>query len=141
MLMNISDIDIHSLLPQKEPFVMIDKLLQCDKQTTITSFVIKSDNLFFDKEVFTESGIVENIAQTCAARLGYINSVLNSSGVKIGFIGSVKNLNLHRLPLEDERLETRIDVQDEIFNIVLVKATVRIADEVIADCEMKIAEQ
>jgi hypothetical protein len=73
--------------------------------------------------------------------MGYINLERRGGEVRVGFIGSIRNLNLHRLPKVGELLETEIVVQSEIFNMTLVNATVKIGEELIADCEMKISEQ
>lgn len=91
--------------------------------------------------VLIESAVVENIAQTCAARMGYINLILNSGNVKLGFIGAIKDFHLYRCPIVNEILETLIEVKSEVFNIVLVEAKVWVNKELIADCEMKISEQ
>lgn len=139
--MEIHEIDIQTLLPQQRPFIMIDRLLLCDRMQTQTDFLVQADNLFCDEGMLMESAIIENIAQTCAARMGYSNSVINTGEVRVGFIGSVRNFNLYRLPKIGETLVTQVDVQSEVFNITLVNATVKINDELIAECEMKISEQ
>ena len=139
--MEISEIDIKTLLPQQVPFVMVDRLLQCDKVITRTELTIRQDNLFVQNERFIESGLVENIAQTCAARMGYINSVVHDGKVRIGFIGSVKNLNIYSLPKINDTILTRVEVLNEVFNITLVNAEIRCGEILIADCEMKISEQ
>ena len=59
-------IDIHQLLPQQEPFVMVSSLVQIDKVRTVTELVIDADNLFVENDRLTTEGVVENIAQTCA---------------------------------------------------------------------------
>jgi len=139
--MEITDIDVQTILPQQRPFVMISTLLQCDMVTTKTNLHVAADNLFCYNGVLIETGIIENIAQTCAARMGYINSIVNTGEVRVGFIGSVRNLQIYRLPKVGETIETQVDVQSEVFNITLVLAKVTIGNEVIADCEMKISEQ
>lgn len=139
--MEISNIDIKTLLPQQPPFVMLDNLLHCDKVVTETRFTIRPDNLFLRGKQFVESGLVENIAQTCAARMGYMNSILNDGSVRIGFIGSVKNLNIYKLPNVNDTLHTKIEVLNEVFNITLVNAQIICNGELIVDCEMKISEQ
>jgi len=139
--MNISSINIHSLLPQQPPFVMVDRLMHCDTLVTKTQFLVRNDNLFIKNGFLLESGIVENIAQTCAARMGYINSIINDNEVKLGFIGAIKNLNIHKSLKVGDLLETQIEVQNEVFNMILVNAKVLVGTDLIAECEMKISEQ
>ena len=132
-------INIAELLPQREPFIMVDKLTHFDEIVTRTSLKVKADNIFVENNQFTESGVMENIAQTCAARMGYINKHLCADKVKIGFIGSIKDLVFEELPKVGDELKTTIEVVNEIFAITLVNAKVEVADKLIASCEMKIA--
>ena len=46
-----------------------------------------------------------------------------------------------RTPLVGEVLTTTIDVVQEVFQVTLVHATVQVADEVIAETDLKIALQ
>ena len=136
--MEIKDIDILTLIPQRRPFVMIDRLLTFDEIESSTDFVIKEDNIFCKDGLFLETGIMENIAQTCAARIGYIN-INNNESVKIGVIGSIKDLIITKLPKVGTTLVTKVKVLSEVFAITLVEAEVYDNDELIAKCEMKIS--
>ncbi len=73
---DLRHIDIHELLPQQEPFVMIGTLTHFDRTLTVTETEVKADNIFVDNGYFTASGLMENIAQTCAARIGYVNKYI-----------------------------------------------------------------
>lgn len=137
-MMEIKDIDILSLIPQRRPFVMIDRLLSFDEIESSTDFVIKEDNIFCKDGLFLETGIMENIAQTCAARIGYIN-INNNESVKIGVIGSIKDLIITKLPKVGTTLVTKVKVLSEVFAITLVEAEVYDNEELIAKCEMKIS--
>jgi len=132
-------INILELLPQRPPFVMLDALTHFDEVITRTRLQVTTDNIFVEKNSFTESGIIENIAQTCAARMGYINKYIQSDSVKIGFIGSIKDLIINKLPKTGDILNTTIEVVSEVFAITLVNAKVEVGDKLIASCEMKIS--
>lgn len=118
---------------------MVRKLRHFDMEKTITTTKIVDSNIFVEKGVFTASGIIENIAQTCAARIGYVNKYILKKGIQLGFIGAIRNLNLYRCPRVGEVIETSIITIEEIFGMTLVTATVKVGDEIIADSEMKIA--
>jgi predicted hotdog family 3-hydroxylacyl-ACP dehydratase len=137
--MDFSKINILELLPQQPPFIMVDKLLHFDEVKTVTEFSVRSENLFFEDGRLTSSGLVENIAQTCASRIGYVNKYILKQSVKLGYIGAIRNLVIHRTPLLGEKLTTTIEVIEEIFKMTLVKATVLCGEEVLATAEMKIA--
>jgi len=138
-IMDFSRIDILDILPQQQPFVMIDKLLLFDEKKTVTELAVRSDNLFFDQGRLSESGLVENIAQTCAARIGYFNKYILKENVKLGYIGAIRKLNIYRTPSEGEVLTTEIEVLEEIFKMTLVSATIKSGSEIIVTADMKIA--
>ena len=134
----IEDITLNELLPQRPPFVMIDRLLSSDEVYSVTELLVREDNLFVENERLTASGLIENIAQTCAARIGYIN--LSKGGtVKIGVIGSISNLTIERTPKVGEKLTTTIKLLEEVFNMTLVEAVIKSGDEEIVHANMKIA--
>ena len=42
-------VDVHKLLPQQEPFVMIDRLVHYDPVRTVTALEVRPDNIFADE--------------------------------------------------------------------------------------------
>ncbi|MBQ4229503.1 MAG: pseudouridylate synthase [Bacteroidaceae bacterium] len=134
------DIDILELLPQRPPFVMVDHLVDYSETQTTCELTIRKDNVFCENGEFAAAGLIEHIAQTCAARLGYYNKYVLKVGVRLGFIGEVKDLEIVRLPREGETLNTTIVVMQEIFDVTLVNAEVRVGTEVIATTRLKIAQ-
>ena len=133
-------IDVHTLLPQQEPFVMIDRLVHYDPVKTVTTLQVRADNIFADDGHLSVAGLNENIAQTCAARMGYI-SLSSGDRVKIGVIGAITGFSVNRTPLVGEVLTTEIEVKQEVFQVTLVHATVKVGEEVIAETDLKIALQ
>lgn len=132
-------IDIHELLPQQEPFVMISSLVRFDMQTTVTETVVSADNMFVEDGVFTAPGIVENIAQTCAARIGYVNKYILKKGIQLGFIGAIRDLKVKQLPKVGDTITTTISVIDSVFGMTLVDAVVLNNGVEVASAQMKIA--
>lgn len=137
--MNYSLIDVTTLLPQQPPFVLIDHLTHFDETVTTTTLLVREDNIFAENDRLNPCALVENIAQTCAARLGYINKYIYHRDVCIGFIGAVKNLCVLRIPRVGELLNTSITVREEVMQLTLVDATVKIGEETVCTAEMKIA--
>lgn len=137
--MDFDKINIEELLPQREPFIMVEKLHYFTMERTVTTLKVSDSNIFVDGGTLSASGLIENIAQTCATRIGYINKYILKKGIQIGYIGAIRGLNIHRLPLVGEVIETTIETLEEIFGMTLVKACVKIGEEVLAESEMKIA--
>lgn len=132
-------INIHTLLPQQEPFVIIGRLTHFSPTEVASELCVKADNLFADTQALMAEGLIEHIAQTCAARIGYVNKYILGKDISIGFIGAVRNFQLHRLPQVGECMSTLVTIKEEVFGMTLAEATVRVGEEVIAETEMKIA--
>lgn len=132
-------IDIHKLLPQQEPFVMTGTLIHFEMNKLVTEFVIPEDNLFVNDGKFSAAGLIENMAQTCAARIGYINKYILLRGIQIGYIGAIRNLEIKDLPSVGDLITTEVNIQEEVFGMLLADANVKCGDKVIASTEMKIA--
>jgi predicted hotdog family 3-hydroxylacyl-ACP dehydratase len=116
---------------------MVDQLLYCDEKMARSSFRVTADNIFVADGKFHEPGLIENMAQTAAARAGHIAR----SGEKtpaIGYIGDVKNLEITSLPKINDELETEIHIENQIFEVTLITGKVWCKKNLIAQCEMKI---
>ncbi|MBQ7512443.1 MAG: pseudouridylate synthase [Prevotella sp.] len=136
---SLKAIDIHELLPQQEPFVMISRLVCFDMVTTVTETDIVDGNIFVEDGHFSASGLIENIAQTCAARIGYVNKFILKKDIQIGFIGAVRNMEITGLPRVGDTITTTVEVQEEVFGMTLATATVTLGDRILVTTEMKIA--
>ena len=128
---------IESLIPQRAPFVMIDQLIGFDEKFTHTAFQVREDNIFVVNGELREPGLVENIAQTAAARAGYISQKENKP-VLVGFIGAVKDLLVFDLPKTGDVLETEISIENQVFDATLISGKIRCSGVLLAQCEMKI---
>lgn len=134
---NFEEIDIVELLPQRPPMVMVGKILSCESNRITTRFTISEENVFSYNGNFQESGLIENIAQTAAALSGY-QAKLNNEKVKLGFIGSIRNLDIFSLPEVGSEIETSVEVIGQVMNVDMIKGEIRLNNEVIAQCEMRI---
>jgi predicted hotdog family 3-hydroxylacyl-ACP dehydratase len=131
------DTPVSSLIPQRPPFVMIDSVVSADEQGCSTLFEIAADNILIENEKFTAAGLIENIAQTAAARAGY-QALQEKQAVRTGFIGAINNLHIFRLPEVNEILETEIKIENQIFDVTLISGKVSCKGSIVAQCEMKI---
>jgi predicted hotdog family 3-hydroxylacyl-ACP dehydratase len=118
---------------------MIDCLTKFDEKITETSFEVRNDNIFVENGKLNACALAENIAQTCAARLGYVNKYILKKDVQIGFIGAIKNLSVVETPSVGDILTTRIEVLQDIMGVTLVDAQIVCNNKVIVKAQMKIA--
>lgn len=133
----LPETDILPLVPQRAPFVMIDTLVACNEQGATTWFTVKPDNLFVENNQLREPALVENIAQTAAARMGYICRAENRP-VPVGFIGAVQNLRVTALPATGDLLHTTITIKNQVFNATVITGEIKTGDKLLATCDMKI---
>jgi predicted hotdog family 3-hydroxylacyl-ACP dehydratase len=135
-MMNISN-DILEFIPQRRPFVMVDKLLYADEEKATTNFTITSGNILCEDGFFSEAGLMENIAQTIAAGRGYKKEMENKP-IAGGYIAAVRNFEIFFLPKINDLLTTEIFVTGTIFNVTNVAGKILLNDSLVAQCEMKI---
>lgn len=129
--------NILELIPQRAPIVMVDEFVGIDENISRTRFTVYEENIFVDNNKLSECGLIEHIAQSAAARVGYIFKS-NNQPIPIGYIGSVNNFELNELPQVGDTVSTTIEILQEVFNITLIKAVCHIGDREIASCKMKI---
>lgn len=124
-------------IPQRPPFVMIDKVERADEEASVTSFSIREGHLFVENGVFTEPGLIENMAQTAAAGTGY-KAQQQGKAAPVGFIGALKGLQILALPSVGETITTTITFVHQVMNAHIVLGKISIGDKEIARCELKI---
>jgi 3-hydroxymyristoyl/3-hydroxydecanoyl-(acyl carrier protein) dehydratase len=135
MLANFEE--IRNLIPQKEPMIMVDGLIEHNNLQTISRLIVTKNNLFCKDGFFHEPGLIENMAQTAALRSGY-EAQLKNETPKIGFIGSLKNITIHHLPKDSDELNTKITVLNELFQALIIRCEVFVSKNLIAEGEMTI---
>jgi predicted hotdog family 3-hydroxylacyl-ACP dehydratase len=128
---------ILGLIPQRPPIVMVDSFFGIEENCSYSGLTVTSDNIFCEAGKLQEPGIIEHIAQSAAARIGFIYTQQGAQ-VPLGFIGSVDKLKIYNLPEVGMKLFTEITVVQEVFDITLIAAQVKAGEELIAECRMKI---
>lgn len=136
------NINVEALIPQKKPFVMVDKLLHFTSTEVEAGLTITNTNIFVKDNIFTEPGLIEHMAQSVALHTGY-DYFLKEKPAPVGYIGSIKSINISELPKVSDRLKTKVTIVQEFMNITLVDISVTVNNKVIAYGQMKtvIAEQ
>ena len=123
------------LIPQRNPIILVDRLLKNNEALSLSDFQIRKDCVFVENGRLSSAGLLENIAQTCALRIGYLNF---GQHVRIGVVGAVKNFSVVRFPAVGETLTTTVKEVLYVAPALVVNAETRIGEESIATCEMKV---
>lgn len=137
--MEFSSIPIKHLIPQRPPFIMVDRVLSCDDTNALTEFTIRDDNILIEDGKLSSIGIIENVAQSCAARMGCVD-LMHGEPIKIGYIGDMRNTIIYKLPKCGERINTFVHVVEDFSNLLLAEVTVKNEDFIIATSLIKVAK-
>ncbi|NIJ55126.1 hypothetical protein [Dyadobacter arcticus] len=128
---------ITQYIPHRAPFVMIDNLINATRERFESDFAILSDNVLVENGFLQETGLIENIAQTCAAAFGYLDREA-AGAPKIGFIGSIGRLEVFELPPVNATIQTVVFPTHQLGNIYLLKGESFLEGRILLGCELKI---
>lgn len=133
----ITDRDfVENLIPQKFPFVMVDKVISFEENFITSGFKVEETNIFTKNGIFQESGLVEHMAQSVALYTGYL-FFLKNEPAPTGYIGSIKLIEIFDLPKVNDNLVTKVNVLYEFAGVTLVDISVLNNELEIARGQMK----
>ena len=135
--MKLPQKSISQYIPHREPFIMIGSLVSVTADRFESEFLIEEHNMLAEDGRFTESGLLENIAQTCAASFGFLNRE-EAGEPKIGFIGAMTKVEVYELPPVNSTIRTIVVPLHQLGNIYLVKGESFMEGRILLGCEMKI---
>ena len=124
-------------LPQRDPFVMVESLWLNNDTTTVTSLTIESENCLTENGLFTESGLLENMAQTAAVRVGY-GFIEAGLEVPVGFITAIKDLKVHAYPKVGDLIYTEAEHVNDVMNFSIVQGRVYVNHQLMAEAEVRV---
>lgn len=137
--MELTDINIQEYLPHREPLLMVDGIIELCKEKVITRFSIQAENIFLLNNQLQESGLIENMAQTCASIVGQSFFDDQSSDTKvIGFITSIKKVNIFALPHLGQEIITKAKLVSQYENICNVSCETFCEDELLGTAEINL---
>lgn len=127
---------VGNLIPQKFPFVMVDKVLAFGENFITSGFTIEETNIFTKNLIFQEAGLIEHMAQSVALYTGY-QFFLKKEPAPTGYIGSIKSIEIFQLPKVNDNLITKVNVLHEFAGVTLVDILVLLNEVEIARGQMK----
>lgn len=126
--------------------LMVDYITDFDEDTVKTIFKIKPDCIFVSDNLLSESGLIENAAQTCSSIVGksYFaeDDFEGLTNDVIGFISVIKSINIYSLPIVKQTLTTKANLvsrfDTDSYSICTIKCTIENETTLLADCEMNL---
>jgi len=137
-------IDIKKFLPHRPPFLLVTDMPFIDDESVITEFEITNDCIFVSANRLSESGIIENAAQTSSAIVGQsyyqIDDFEATSNKLIGYISAIKKAVVHQLPKVGETLISKAKLVSRYDSDELSICTIDCSsfrnDDLIVDCTL-----
>jgi len=129
---------IERLIPQRKPFMMVDRLLEYEEGSAVTAFAVGRDNYFVADGELAIVALVENMAQSASAMAGYKALLEGAEEPPQGILAEVKKFQCHRQPRIGETLTTQVKKGVEVNGVAIVYAKTHVGDELVAETQMKI---
>lgn len=127
---------VGSLIPQKYPFVMVDRLFAYAETGLVAGLTVTGDNIFVKNGVFQEPGLIEHMAQSVALHTGY-RFYLRKETAPTGYIGSINNIAISQLPKLGDAIRTTVSILQEFAGITMVELVTELDGRTIAAGQMK----
>lgn len=134
--------DIASLIPQRDPIMMLDSFACIDERNCSSSLEIREGNIFVNERgVLAQEGILEHVAQSAAAWLGY-KRLQEGKKVTLGFIGDIRKCSyVGAMPVVGDTVHTNIRIVSELGDIFMISATTSVNGQDVVVCSMKLASE
>ena len=127
--------------------LMVDTMFNVRAESVETEFKIKSDCIFLTKNNdLSESGLIENAAQTCSAIVGksyFDEDDLKGVGNKVvGFISAIKSVSIYSLPFVDQVINTKAYLisrfDSDMYSICTIRCSIEREMDLLAECDMNL---
>lgn len=130
---------VRKLLPQKTPFVFVDRVLQSSETETLVELEIPKDGPCIQDGVFTNGGLLEMLAQGFILHCAAQQTDSNRNGVFL--LSGVKTMEVLKRPKSGTVVTGAIQPLQAAFGMFLVKGTVYCENEVIFNATFSVTQK
>ena len=132
--------EIKRLIPQREPFIMVDGFEERSDNSAVTTLSVCPNNYFILPDgTMAETGLIEHLAQSCSALAASRKE--HTEKAPVGMIAEVKNFCCHRRPQLNEQLTTTVTFGFSFGSMTLAHGISKIGEETVAEVDLKIFMQ
>ena len=141
--MRQTEINIQEYLPHRKPMLMVDRIVEIGDRKVTTSFKIKQENIFTENGKLTETGLIENIAQTCSAITGQnfandIQQLKNPGSQIIGFITNIKKIKIFDLPEVGDQIISQAVLKSQFGEICTIVCETFFNEKLLVEAEISL---
>jgi predicted hotdog family 3-hydroxylacyl-ACP dehydratase len=117
--------------------VLIHRLVEASEDHAVSELSVENGGLFVHNGLLAEPGMIENIAQTAAAQIGYQCAIRNVA-VPIGYIAAIRALKIFSLPKDTSIMRTTVRITNQVLDVTVVKGQIEQDGNLCCSCEMRI---
>ena len=130
---------IEALLPHRAPMRFVEALTDCTDTTATATAHFTANHFAVVDGAVLESALVECVAQTAAAALGYrARAQGTSDAANPGMLAAVSNFKIHTRPPLDTVLTVEVRDLKRLGPMLLIAGTISDAGRVIATGELSL---
>lgn len=130
---------ITELIPQRPPFLFVDKILSLEDKKIKTSLTLSGNEDFF-KGHFPGNPIMPGVLlQEALFQSGAALMAGNNTGGGLGVVTRVQNAKFKNMVRPGETLEMEVELTESISNASYMKGTTRVNGKVVLVLEFAVA--
>lgn len=130
--------DIKDLIPQRPPFLFVDKITDLDEKKISTSLSLTGEEDFF-KGHFPGNPIMPGVLLQEALFQSGAALMAGKSGGGLGVVTRVQNAKFKNMVRPGDTLEMEVELTDSISNASYMKGSTRVNGKVVLVIEFAVA--
>jgi 3-hydroxyacyl-[acyl-carrier-protein] dehydratase len=132
-------LDIKELIPQREPFLFVDKILECSEKIISTSLFLTGKEDFF-RGHFPGNPIMPGVLlQEAIFQSGAALMAKNQSMPSLGVVTRVQNAKFKNMVKPGDTLIISVELLEQLANASYMKGNIKVNDKVVLSMEFAVA--
>ncbi|MFG1591470.1 3-hydroxyacyl-ACP dehydratase FabZ [Halobacteriovorax sp. CON-3] len=135
----MSELNVKDLIPQREPFLFVDKIVEREGNKIVTSYQVTGDEDFF-KGHFPGNPIMPGVLLQEA--LFQSGACLMAAGVDggLGVVAKVSNAKFKNMVRPGDELVMEVELTEQISNAFYFKGKTKVAGKAVLSIEFTCAK-
>jgi 3-hydroxyacyl-[acyl-carrier-protein] dehydratase len=131
--------DIKSLIPQREPFLFVDKVLECNAKKISTSLFLSGNEDFF-KGHFPGNPIMPGVLlQEALFQSGAAFMAINNAASGLGVVTRVQNAKFKNMVKPGATLIMEVELVEQVANASYMKGNIKVNGKSVLVMEFAVA--
>jgi 3-hydroxyacyl-[acyl-carrier-protein] dehydratase len=132
-------VDIKSLIPQREPFLFVDKIVEHTDKKIISSLFLSGKEDFF-RGHFPGNPIMPGVLlQEAMFQTGAAFMALNHSGKGLGVVTRVQNAKFKNMVKPGDTLIIEVELIEQVANASYMKGNIKVNNKTVVAMEFAVA--